>query len=227
MITFKLLAPYRDWLWHGILERDEGDFNDASPDFERDLAALMDRHDLPRPVYAEQVHGKTVLALRGRPKALPQADGFATDAADLPLMIKVADCQAAFLVDPEHRAAAAIHSGWRGSAQNILGEGVRVMREGFGSRPEVLRVGIGPSLGPCCAEFSDPLQELPEAMHPFVKGRKVDLWALSLHQLAQAGVRGENMEALNLCTRCHPERFYSYRRGDAGRLAAVLALQTL
>jgi copper oxidase (laccase) domain-containing protein len=42
--------------------------------------------------------------------------------------------------------------------------------------------------------------------------------------LAAAGVLPEAIENARLCTACRPELFYSYRRGDRGRLVAVAAL---
>jgi len=63
------------------------------------------------------------------------------------MMVKVADCQGVLLFDPRRRVAAAIHSGWRGSVQNILGKAVRLMAAEFHCRPADVIAGISPSWG--------------------------------------------------------------------------------
>ncbi|MBI2494792.1 MAG: laccase domain-containing protein [Candidatus Rokubacteria bacterium] len=52
----------------------------------------------------------------------------------------------------------------------------------------------------------------------------LDLWAANEALLAEAGVDPARIENPRLCTACHPELFYSYRRGDRGRLATLAAL---
>jgi copper oxidase (laccase) domain-containing protein len=41
-------------------------------------------------------------------------------------------------------------------------------------------------------------------------GGTLDLWEASERALRRAGI--DSVERLDLCTRCHPERFFSYRR---------------
>ena len=52
----------------------------------------------------------------------------------------------------------------------------------------------------------------------------LDLWAANEALLVEAGVPPEAIENPRLCTACHPELLYSYRRGNRGRLATVAAL---
>jgi YfiH family protein len=137
------------------------------------------------------------------------------------MMIRVADCQGAILVDPKTRLTAVVHSGWRGSAQNILGRTVAAM-EGLGASPPSMLAAIGPSLGPCCAEMVNYREELPEELWPFTaeKPSHFDFWAISRHQLEKAGLLAGNIEVSGLCSKCDPW-LYSHRRGDKGRFAVV------
>jgi polyphenol oxidase len=142
-------------------------------------------------------------------------------------VILVADCQPVLMVDPVNGVVANVHSGWRGSIQNIIGETVRRMAADFRSRAQDLVCGIGPSLGPCCAEFIHYEDELPE---PFWRYRHsanhFDFWQASRDQLTDAGVRNENIHLPGLCTRCNPHLFFSYRgERHTGRFAAVVGLE--
>jgi len=139
-------------------------------------------------------------------------------------MVKVADCQGILMLDSENRAIGCIHSGWRGSVKNIIGKAIGKMKKEFGTNPKNLLVGISPSLGPCCAEFSNPERELPEFIRPYLKNRHVDFWKLSLDQCLHAGVPKKNIEIARVCTKCDPG-YFSYRRGEDGRMAVFISLK--
>jgi YfiH family protein len=188
----------------------------------------------PSLLYARQVHGSAILALHERPPVDPDrsyplggVDGFVSGVPGLTMMIKVADCQAVLLFDRRRQVVAAAHAGWRGSAQNLPGKAVQVMTAEFGCRPRDIVAGISPSLGPCCAEFRNWRTELPESFLPYqVRPTYFDFWAISRAQLMEAGIPRENIEIAGLCTRCHPEVFYSYRgEGRTGRFAVTIGLK--
>lgn len=178
----------------------------------------------------DQVHGTNVLSLRPRdlplPEAHPGADGILTNLPGMGLLIKQADCQAVLLYDPVRRVAGNIHCGWRGSVGDILGEAVRRMARDFGTEPGDVFAAIGPSLGPCCAEFVGHERIFPAWFEQFMADEdKFDFWALSRHQLVRAGLRPWKIEVAGICTRCRTDLFFSYRgEGETGRFASVAML---
>jgi copper oxidase (laccase) domain-containing protein len=131
------------------------------------------------------------------------------------------------LYDPEHRVAANVHCGWRGQVQNILAEAVRRLQTEFGSRPAVLRAGIGPGLGPCCAEFRHYGQEFPRHFWRYqVRPYYFNLWDISRDQLRAAGLQPEHIDISGLCTKCRESEFFSYRRERlSGRQGAIIGLK--
>lgn len=60
-----------------------------------------------------------------------ELDGFITNMKNLPLMVRFADCQGVLMFDPVARVIAAVHSGWRGNVQNIIGQAVQKNGEKF------------------------------------------------------------------------------------------------
>src|SRR2546421_626048 len=52
----------------------------------------------------------------------------------------------------------------------------------------------------------------------------LDLWSANEALLRGAGVDPARVENPRLCTACHPELLYSYRRGSRGRLVTLAAL---
>ncbi|WP_300668819.1 peptidoglycan editing factor PgeF [Desulfoluna sp.] len=180
-------------------------------------------------VTLSQVHGNAVHVHTG-PGVVPiEADAVVTDRPGAMLTILTADCQAVVLVDPTKRVVANAHAGWRGSVAGVLAATVSVMEERFGCRPADLLAGIGPSLGPCCAEFTHYKHELPKAFHTHRVGfNHFDFWAISRDQLCHAGLKASHIAAAQLCTRCDAEHYFSYRRNHTtGRLATVIGITSL
>jgi YfiH family protein len=180
---------------------------------------------------AVQVHGGQAAlvtsAAQAQEEDIPEVDILATIVPGLGLLIKQADCQAVMLYDPVNRVVANVHCGWRGQVHNILGEAVALLRNRFGSKPRDLYAVVGPSLGPCCAEFRNFRQEFPDTLWGYqVQPTYFDLWRLSLDQLLAAGLQPERLDLARLCTRCGAGDFFSYRRDKiTGRQGAVIALR--
>lgn len=181
-------------------------------------------------VSATQVHGHRSAVITGNPQApeeIPEVDLLLNAHPGPGLLIKQADCQAVMLYDPRRRVAANVHCGWRGQVQNLLSQAVHRLQAVFGSRPQDLRAAIGPSLGPCCAEFRNFRREFPPQFWTYqVRPAYFDLWRLSRDQLAAAGLLPAHIDLAALCNRCRAQEFFSYRRdGLTGRQGAVIGLR--
>ncbi|MEW5723181.1 MAG: polyphenol oxidase family protein [Thermodesulfobacteriota bacterium] len=183
--------------------------------------------------FTGQVHGDQALVVRAEEGYYPRArsevrrgfDALITPDAGLCLALKLADCQGILLFDPEKNVLALVHSGWRGSVKNVLGRTVGRLAADFGVSPADLRAGLSPSLGPCCAEFVNFRDELPESFWDYRKDNLFDFWAISRDQLVEAGLRPENIEISGLCTKCGHEGFYSHRRDKSpGRFGLAAGL---
>jgi len=180
---------------------------------------------------AAQVHGGQAAVITSASQALvsdiPEVDILITTVPGLGLLIKQADCQAVMLYDPVNRVVANVHCGWRGQVHNILEETVRLLQDRFGTHPADLYAAIGPSLGPCCAEFRNFRQEFPAPLWDYqVRPTYFDLWRLSRDQLSAAGLASAHLAFAGLCTRCGAGDFFSYRRAQVtGRQGAIIALR--
>ena len=63
----------------------------------------------------------------------PEGDALLTDQTGILLSVRTADCLPVLLVDPKHRAVAAVHAGWRGALSRIIEKTVGEMRRVYGS----------------------------------------------------------------------------------------------
>ena len=183
--------------------------------------------------YAWQVHGADVAEAPPAGGFAGHADVLATTERGLPLAIFTADCLAIALVDLDARALVLAHVGWRGTARGVTQAAVAAL-SARGGRPERIRAAISPSIGPCCYEVDEPVMRAFAAAYgaaaepwfaPTAGGHaRLDLWAANEALLASAGVEPAHIENARLCTACHPELLYSYRRRDRGRLVTLAAL---
>ena len=160
--------------------------------------------DPERLATAEQVHGDVVSPAE-RPGLHAGADALVTAVHGLVLGIYVADCAAVYLADRRGRAAGLVHSGRAGTALNITGRAIALMRDGFGVAPEDIVVHVSPCIRP-------PLYE-------------TDFAAEIAAQARAAGVQDVMDEGI--CTGREVGRYYSYRveRGRTGRMLAVVTLR--
>jgi polyphenol oxidase len=188
------------------------------------LLAAQDLSVLPEHVFfLSQVHGVQSLTVDARDQAgdvrARQGDIVLSNDPDAACAVRVADCVPILLGDRRSGAVAAVHAGWRGTAQNVVGAAIRALRE-LGPRDVELLAAVGPHIGACCFEVGDDVAAtLRDASsdHDVVKqgprGRPhVSLRRIVHAQLLDAGVSPECIDHVRGCTMCDPQRFYSYRR---------------
>jgi polyphenol oxidase len=191
-----------------------------------------------------QVHGVDCLVvgraeleagLTGRRDTALVADGLVTAEPGLYLFMTFADCVPVLFYDPVRQVAGLVHAGWKGTVSGAAREALRTAMANFGSRPEDVLVGIGPSIGPCCYEVGSEVADAASAAFPGCDGllaeadgsRRLDLWRANAHQLVEMGVPEEQIEVAGLCTSCRTDLFFSHRRekGKTGRIGAVIGLR--
>jgi YfiH family protein len=206
MLKAPNLSRY-DWLAHGFGLRDS-----VYPDQVTTL---------------KQIHSGLVLeAVPPGGDRFSEGDGLVTRGPGMLVGVRTADCVPILIADERTRAVAAVHAGWRGTAQNIVAAAVRELITRLGSRAEDLHAAVGPSIGPCCYEVGfevalqfdtgDPKRDTTESP------RKIDLPGLNERQLKDAGVA--DVWVARECTYCQPERYYSFRREKerAGRMMSFV-----
>jgi polyphenol oxidase len=208
-------------------------------------------------VSLHQIHSDVVRTFDFAPAEQCKGDASATNRPGLLLGIRTADCAPVLIVDPKKRVVAAVHAGWRGTLQRIVTKAIGQLQMQFGSRPQDLLAAIGPTIGGCCyevgtevaaaftaqfpnaPEFFDelrtgdepnPLQWLnmmPPGHQPPPNKVRLDLSRANRSQLLEAGLRPQNIHISGLCTACHPELLFSYRKegSRSGRLLSVIGIR--
>jgi len=177
---------------------------------EEDVRRLLKTKNVMGP---KQVHGNRAIVVRAPSWRKEEADAVFTDVPGLTLVVSFADCQGLVLFEPKKRVIGVIHAGWRMVAVNIIVPVFQALKDEWRVMPQDVFIALGPSLCTTCAGFSDPIREVP-ALRAFVRGKCIDLRAALEHQLGESGVPKERVERMEGCTRCEPERYWTYRGGD-------------
>ena len=242
-LTCGLLAPWP----HGFFTRQ---FWPQTPE---DLTAALAAAATVQRV--RQVHGNRVLTPADLPtpradQPRAEADGLISDrTSSLPssppapqaLWVCSADCSPVLIGDRATGQVAAIHAGWRGTAQAIVPVAVGQL-QAQGSRLDDLVVAIGPAIAGEVYQVSvevaaavgrtlwpsdDPetpaddaalvaaIQQWPDApllADPAPDKVRLDVRLANRWQLEQLGLGREQVAIAPHCTFQDPERFFSYRR---------------
>jgi YfiH family protein len=159
-------------------------------------------------VFNRQVHSPTVHRAHAGARGEP-GDGLWTDEPGVSMLAMSADCVPIAIARTDGRPALAVlHAGWRGLAEGIVASGVAALGAESG-----LAAIVGPAIGPCCYKVGPEVSSLYDT--DLTSDGKLDLWTAAERALRAAGV--ERVQRVDLCTRCHPELFFSHRRDGRAR----------
>lgn len=151
-------------------------------------------------------------------------DALYTSARGAVIGVWVGDCAPIALIG--ERGIGIAHAGWRGLRDGVLESLVRVFAE-HDDRPS--SSVVGPHIGVCCNEFGgDDLDSMVDHFGPAARGvdslgrPALDIAAITRAILARHDI--ERVVEVGSCTKCHPDFFFSHRRGDAGRQVMAIVI---
>ncbi len=204
---------------------------------------------------AEQVHGihveKVDSNLKARlginPQPFSATDALVTNQIDQPLLLCFADCVPVILVSPcaDKRAVAVVHSGWRGTLEEISSVALQALIDEYDIDPSSVFAYIGAYIGPknfqvsldIASQFAAKFDTLSTVMSPSCLSNfshndrgevtvQFDLADAIMESLTKLGVLPCNIVQLDVCSVETTDRFFSYRaeRGVTGRHGALACL---
>lgn len=166
-----------------------------------------------------QVHSNNIANVNGNGGVYfyDETDGLIGEKGDV-LVIKSADCLPVIVYDNIKECIAAVHSGWKGTANSIVKEAITKMLS-LGSKAADLKVYVGPHIQKTSFEVMDDVKNVFEKNFKYKDiifkkdenhylidlGKVVKLDAISI------GAKEENIYVSSLDT-VTDERFHSYRR---------------
>ena len=182
---------------------------------------------LERIKYQKQVHSDKIKFI-DIDTPVYEADSLITKVDGLLIFVKLADCAGILLYDTKNKVIAAVHSGWKGTQQNILGKTISKMKSDYDSNPVDILAYISPCASVENYEVSEEfLTFFPEKSFQRRNGKLYfDNKYMLNKQLLDAGIISENIEISDICTIAN-EDYHSYRRDGkkSGRMAAYIYME--
>jgi polyphenol oxidase len=186
----------------------------------------------PQPVVRlRQVHSAICLCADEAAGFEGTGDALISNTPGRYLSVRTADCIPILMVDERLRAIAAVHAGWRGTAEGIAARTVDALAARYSSRPEDLAVAIGPGICGRCytvgAQVAARFQSWFPERRDLDRATTVDLAEANRRQLEAAGIPGGRIYMGAPCTSCHSAEFYSHRRsgGKPGRMISAVGIR--
>lgn len=263
-LQFKILNKYSDKLKHAITLRHGGVSNneyeslnfrnsggDLKENVNQNLEIICNTLDITSydVVKAKQAHTDNILILNtdNKEKYLfknyidEEYDGYIVTEKNIASLITTADCNPVIIYDPIKNIAANIHSGWKGTVQQIYLKAINILHYNFNSNYDDLIVCVGPSIGKCCFDseeekFKENFINVWENEKDYLsyeensKRFHIDLPYLIKNDCMKIGIKEENIVLSNICTMCNSEDFFSYRsntkagKKDYGTGATIVEL---
>lgn len=191
-----------------------------APDVEAGVCSDAESDAVAYIVRPVQTHSVNIAVIErgGAIPGLEDTDALISLCAGVGVGVRTADCVPVLLYAPDLRAVAAIHAGWKGSIAGIVSRTVERLK-GMGANPELMQAVIGPCICCDCYEVSVELADSfrREGFGDCISGeRHLDLVRVNLRRLIAGGLRRENVQLMNLCTKETPE-LPSWRRDKSAR----------
>lgn len=144
----------------------------------------------PQAVRADQPHGKQYAWVsKYTSTVVPHVDALLTRESGFYIRAGVHDCVPIIVYDAQSHSGGVIHAGFKGTMLEILKQ---VLTE---FNPKSTYVCIGPAIGACC--YND-----------------IDIQLENVQQAIDMGVPEEQIEIMQICTKCNNNTYYSHRAGD-------------
>lgn len=174
--------------------------------------------------WGHQIHGRVVASIAseaGHPLSgaacVGRCDALVTAESGIGLMVWTADC-VPVLIEGDG-VVAAVHSGWRGTAADIVGAVIKRFELEFGVPSFRLRAALGPAIsGPryrVGPEVVRALAKVGVASDAWRHGEQVDLRVFLGLRIRDLGVPESDISVVGPCT-ASTSHLASYRRDGAG-----------
>ncbi len=163
------------------------------------------------PLFLKQIHSSCIINPEIEDERF--GDGLIARHQNITLGIRVADCLPVYLFNQEKFSI--IHCGWRGILKGIAKKAKELLGE--------YNYVLGASIDTCCYEVKEDVALPFKEKYASAIIEKDGHYFLDLKTAVIVDLGIENLLAtLDYCTGCHPEYFYSHRRGDRQRNYALI-----
>lgn len=184
---------------------------------EYNLDKLIKEYNIKTYYLLNQIHSDIINIVDDNYINNSDGDGLITNNKNIALIIKTADCIPIFIYDKKNKVIGAIHSGWKGTLNDITGKAIKIFINKYNSNVNDIYVYIYPSIRECHFEVEDDVYNLfKDKYNNILNYTKkienkyyIDLQLIIKDNLKRLGIN--NIFDKEICTYCSNKYFYSYR----------------
>ena len=162
----------------------------------------------------DQVHSNKVRFIK-KPGIYKKTDGLVCSMDNnVVLLIQTADCVPIFIIDESIGLIGLVHSGWKGTYQNIVISALSIFFD-VGSKQNNIKVYLGPSIKQCCYEIKEDVSKYFDKKYIISKGNGLYLNLVGKIQddIILKGINSNNVYTSKICT-FENEEYYSHRKNN-------------
>lgn len=173
----------------------------------------------------KQVHGNHIEPVPVSEQTL--GDGLLAAGVGESVWVGSADCTPILLADPTTGAVAAVHAGWRGTAQGVMTTAVAALKA-RGALPASILCALGPAISgsayqvaeEVALEVTGTVREAQRAiLDDPVPGRvRLDVREVNRQQALLSGLDPAHISSCPACTFGEARWLFSYRREGSGKI---------
>ena len=183
----------------------------------KNIDEILKLYNIDKHYYLNQIHSNKIHIVDDKYINGSDGDALITNKINTPLIIKTADCIPIVIYDKENKVIAAIHSGWKGTLNNIVINTIKIMKEKFNCQKENIYVYLYPSIRRChfevkqdvYLEFKNKIVNIDNYVLKKERSYYIDLQQIVKDNIKLLGIN--NIIDSNICTYCYHDKFYSYR----------------
>lgn len=197
-----------------------------------------------RPIQTHSNNVKVVTKEKGiNISEFKNTDALITNEKDTPLAITTADCIPIIVFDKEKKIIANVHSGWKGTLNEIIINTIKELQNNFNSNIQDLLFFFGPAICQNCFEVDEDVKDLFYNKFSYLKNineiikkariinniqkYKIDTLLLNKSLLLNLNIPKENMYFANICTCCNSKYIHSYRARKEGLFGLGITIISL
>lgn len=197
--------------------------------FTNNIDCLKEKYNISNYYELTQIHSTIINIVDDNYLNNSEGDALITNKRNTPLVVKTADCIPILLYDKENRVIAVVHSGWKGTLNNIVINALNTIIDKYNSKKENISAYLYPSIRKCHFEVEEDIYKLFKektnniGRYTTKKNTKyyIDLQQIVIDNLKENGIN--NIHDSGICTYCNHDLYYSYRYNHTDKRNYLIA----
>ena len=204
--------------------------NNITNIFSNNIDYIKEKYNIDKYYELTQIHSNIVNILDDNYINKTKGDALITNKKNTPLVIKTADCIPILIYDKKNKVVALVHSGWKGTLNNIVIDTLNKMIEIYHSKKEDISVYLYPSIRKCHFEveidvynqFKDKIKNIDKYTTKKEIKYYIDLQQIVIDNLKQNDIK--EIYDSKICTYCNHNIYHSYRYNHTNKRNYLLVI---